>query len=113
MNILLSGSSGLVRRALIAFMTTKGYVVTRLLRPQSGPGDVRWDPVRGPVNVVAPGAVTNEEFTKTLGRVLGRPTLFPMPAFVARKPSGMCLGSHQQENKSVPLLRAPLRRLPR
>ena len=38
----------------------------------------------GPVNVVAPQAVTNQEFTKTLGRVLGRPTLFPMPAFAAR-----------------------------
>lgn len=40
--------------------------------------------VRGPVNLVAPRAVTNAEFTKTLGRVLGRPTLFPMPAFAVR-----------------------------
>ena len=40
--------------------------------------------LRGPVNAVAPQAVTNLEFTKTLGRVLGRPTLFPMPAFAAR-----------------------------
>jgi uncharacterized protein (TIGR01777 family) len=40
--------------------------------------------LRGPVNVVAPKAVTNVEYTKTLGRVLKRPTLFPMPAFVAR-----------------------------
>ena len=38
----------------------------------------------GPVNVVAPAPVTNREFTKTLGRVLRRPTLFPLPAFVAR-----------------------------
>jgi uncharacterized protein len=38
----------------------------------------------GPVNAVAPGAVTNRDFTKTLGRVLGRPTIFPMPAFAAR-----------------------------
>jgi uncharacterized protein (TIGR01777 family) len=38
----------------------------------------------GPVNAVAPGAVTNREFTKTLGSVLGRPTIFPMPAFAAR-----------------------------
>lgn len=40
--------------------------------------------LRGPVNAVAPGPVTNAEFTKTLGRVLGRPTIFPLPAFVAR-----------------------------
>lgn len=40
--------------------------------------------LRGVVNAVAPQAVTNLEFTKTLGRVLRRPTLFPMPAFAAR-----------------------------
>jgi uncharacterized protein (TIGR01777 family) len=38
----------------------------------------------GPVNAVSPVAVTNLEFTKALGRVLGRPTVFPMPAFAAR-----------------------------
>ncbi|HTN73810.1 MAG TPA: DUF1731 domain-containing protein, partial [Pirellulaceae bacterium] len=37
-----------------------------------------------PVNVVAPNPVTNHEFTKTLGRVLNRPTILPMPAFAAR-----------------------------
>lgn len=40
--------------------------------------------VSGPVNVVAPQAVTNREFTKTLGQVLRRPTIIPMPAFAAR-----------------------------
>jgi len=39
---------------------------------------------RGPVNFVAPNPVTNAEFTKTLGQVLSRPTLFPVPAFAAR-----------------------------
>jgi hypothetical protein len=38
----------------------------------------------GPVNVVAPKPVTNAEFTKALGRALGRPTLFPAPAFGLR-----------------------------
>src|SRR5439155_13918696 len=38
----------------------------------------------GPVNTVSPRPVTNEEFTKTLGRVLGRPTIAAMPAFAAR-----------------------------
>ncbi len=38
----------------------------------------------GPVNAAAPQQVTNREFTKTLGRVLGRPTLFPLPAFAVR-----------------------------
>ncbi len=40
--------------------------------------------LRGPVNAVAPNPVTNREFTHALGRVLSRPTLFPMPAFAAR-----------------------------
>jgi uncharacterized protein (TIGR01777 family) len=40
--------------------------------------------VRGPVNAVAPELVTNAEFTRTLGRVLHRPTVVPLPAFSAR-----------------------------
>lgn len=41
--------------------------------------------VEGPVNVVAPQAVTNKEFTRTLGRVLHRPTLpVPVPRAVLR-----------------------------
>jgi hypothetical protein len=40
--------------------------------------------LRGPVNAVAPQQVTNAEFTKALGRVLGRPTIFAVPAFAAR-----------------------------
>jgi uncharacterized protein (TIGR01777 family) len=40
--------------------------------------------LRGPVNAVAPQPVTNTEYTRTLGRVLSRPTVLPMPAFAAR-----------------------------
>jgi NAD dependent epimerase/dehydratase family enzyme len=36
------------------------------------------------VNAVAPNPVTNADFTKTLGRVLNRPTVLPMPAFATR-----------------------------
>ena len=42
------------------------------------------DSISGPVNAVAPQAVTNREFTKTLGAVLRRPTWLPTPAFVLR-----------------------------
>jgi uncharacterized protein (TIGR01777 family) len=45
---------------------------------------LKTDSLQGPVNAVAPNPVTNAEFTKTLGRVLGRPTVLPMPAFAAR-----------------------------
>ncbi|HUI44097.1 MAG TPA: TIGR01777 family oxidoreductase [Terriglobia bacterium] len=42
------------------------------------------EPLRGPVNAVAPNPVTNREFTKALGGVLGRPTPFRVPRFVLR-----------------------------
>lgn len=42
------------------------------------------DSVEGPVNVGSPNPVTNAEYTKVLGGVLGRPTLFPLPAPAAR-----------------------------
>jgi uncharacterized protein (TIGR01777 family) len=45
---------------------------------------LRTSSLQGPVNVVAPRPVTNLEFTKTLGRVLGRPTIAPLPGFMAR-----------------------------
>jgi len=35
----------------------------------------------GPVNLTAPEPVTNDDFTKTLGKVLSRPTLLPVPMF--------------------------------
>jgi uncharacterized protein len=38
----------------------------------------------GPVNMVAPVPVRNAEFAHVLASVLGRPALFPMPAFAAR-----------------------------
>jgi uncharacterized protein (TIGR01777 family) len=46
------------------------------------------DRVSGPFNLVAPGPVTNREFTKTLGRVLGRPTPVPVPAFALKAALG-------------------------
>jgi uncharacterized protein (TIGR01777 family) len=42
------------------------------------------DSLSGPVNVTAPDPPTNAEYTKTLGHVLGRPTIFPLPAPAAR-----------------------------
>jgi uncharacterized protein (TIGR01777 family) len=36
--------------------------------------------LEGPVNVTAPGPVRNRAFVRTLGRVLGRPSLVPAPA---------------------------------
>lgn len=35
----------------------------------------------GPVNAVAPQPLTNAQFTKVLGQVISRPTIFPVPSF--------------------------------
>ena len=40
--------------------------------------------LEGPVNVTVPDPPTNAVYTKTLGHVLGRPTVFPLPAPAAR-----------------------------
>ncbi len=42
------------------------------------------DALSGPVLAVAPNPVENRTFTKTLGRVLRRPTVLPVPAFALR-----------------------------
>lgn len=42
------------------------------------------DGLAGPVNVAAPEAVTNSEFTRALGRALSRPALFRAPALLLR-----------------------------
>lgn len=39
------------------------------------------DSLRGPANLTAPNPVTNAEFAKTLGRVLHRPAVVPVPGF--------------------------------
>jgi len=40
--------------------------------------------VRGPINATAPEPQTNKEFSATLGRMMGRPALFPVPGFALR-----------------------------
>ncbi|HEY7815790.1 MAG TPA: TIGR01777 family oxidoreductase [Nakamurella sp.] len=57
MNILLTGSSGLIGTALVDRLSTSHHAVTRLVRgapaPGPGPGTVAvgWDPVRGTIDV--------------------------------------------------------------
>jgi uncharacterized protein (TIGR01777 family) len=41
------------------------------------------DGADGVLNATAPSPVTNRDFTHALGRAVGRPTLFPVPAFAA------------------------------
>jgi uncharacterized protein len=43
--------------------------------------DERWS---GPINATAPEPVSNRDFSRTLGKVLGRPALLPVPAAALR-----------------------------
>jgi uncharacterized protein (TIGR01777 family) len=40
--------------------------------------------LRGAVNTTAPNPVTNEEFTRTFGKVLHRPAILPVPGFAIK-----------------------------
>ena len=46
------------------------------------------DDLSGPVNLCSPNPVTNSEFTRTMGSVLRRPALFPVPRFALRITQG-------------------------
>lgn len=92
--MILSPHGGALHKMLPAFKAGVGGVV--------GSGDqfISWISIRdvaaiinflsknesitGPVNVVSPIQTTNRELTKTLGRVLGRPTAFKVPATMAK-----------------------------
>lgn len=94
LGIVLSPAGGALAKMLLPFKAGVGGVV--------GPGTqyVSWialddivaviqhlldrGDLAGPVNAASPQPVTNAELTKTLGRVLGRPTLIPVPAFALR-----------------------------
>jgi uncharacterized protein (TIGR01777 family) len=43
--------------------------------------DVRWS---GPINATAPAPVTNRDFSRALGEVLGRPAVLPVPGAALR-----------------------------
>ena len=87
--IVLSPDGGALKRMLLPFKLGAGGRIASGKQYMSWIGlddEVRallalleQDAYRGPVNLTAPNPVTNEEFTKTLGSVLGRPTILPTP----------------------------------
>lgn len=60
------------------------------------------DAARGPFNLSAPNPVTNAEFTRTLGRVLGRPSIFPVPAFALKLALGELSDALLTGQRAVP-----------
>jgi uncharacterized protein (TIGR01777 family) len=112
LGLVLSPAGGVLGKMLLPFRAGLGGVVGR------GSQYMSWvaiddllgalhhllldDALEGPVNVVAPEPVTNREFTKTLGRVLGRPTVVPVPAFALR----LALGGEMADETLLASLRA-------
>ncbi len=45
---------------------------------------LKHEELSGPINFTAPNPVSNKVFVKTLGRILRRPTWFPLPVFAAK-----------------------------
>ncbi|HKY63788.1 MAG TPA: TIGR01777 family oxidoreductase [bacterium] len=92
--VILSRSGGMLKKILLPFKLGVGGIIG------SGRQYMSWitledvvgaiefalqnSSLQGPVNTVAPEAVTNREFTKALGRKLWRPTCLPLPASTAR-----------------------------
>ena len=56
----------------------------------------------GPFNITAPGPVPNREFTQALGKVLGRPVLFRVPAWPLRALMGEMSDLLLEGQRTVP-----------
>ncbi|HOT51030.1 MAG TPA: TIGR01777 family oxidoreductase [Candidatus Hydrogenedentes bacterium] len=92
--MVLSGAGGALRAMLPAFRLGMGGIVG------NGRQYMSWiaiddlvaairlllhnESLSGPVNIVSPHPVANSAFTKTLGRILHRPAIIPVPAFAIR-----------------------------
>lgn len=79
----------------IALDDVVGAIQHSLLRPE----------LSGPVNLVAPEPATNDEFTRCLAAVLGRPAFIPVPALAFR----LALGRMAEETVLASQRVAPLR----
>ncbi|MHC4099572.1 MAG: TIGR01777 family oxidoreductase [Planctomycetota bacterium] len=69
---------------------------------------LRDDRASGPINLVAPEAVTSRAFARTLGRVLGRPSWLPAPRFGLRIAVGELANSMTMSQHVVPQKAADL-----
>ena len=91
--VVLSPNGGALKKMLLPFKLGLGGVIG------SGKQFMSWiglndltriisfclhNDIHGPVNAVSPEPLTNRDFTKCMGRVLRRPTIFPLPAPVLR-----------------------------
>ncbi len=60
------------------------------------------DAIHGPMNACAPEPVTNRDFTRTLGAVVSRPTIFPVPRIALRVAFGETADVVLASQRAVP-----------
>jgi uncharacterized protein (TIGR01777 family) len=92
--VILSHKGGALAKMLPAFKWGLGGRIGRGIQPFSWISltdlvrAIRWlikhPEVTGPVNLVAPEIVTQENFAKTLGKILHRPTFFVLPDWLIK-----------------------------
>lgn len=92
--IVLSTSGGALEKMLLPFKLGLGGVVGSGKQymswisleevPRIIEHIIKTESISGPLNMVSPEPVTNYEFTKCLGKALSRPTIFPLPATIAK-----------------------------
>ncbi len=58
--------------------------------------------IKGPINAVSPTPITNETFTKSLGKILNRPTLFTVPQIALKLALGEMAQIVTQSQKVIP-----------
>jgi uncharacterized protein (TIGR01777 family) len=100
--LVLDPSNGLLRRFLLPFKLGLGGPIAggEQYMPWIHVGDevrmLLWaldsEDASGVYNATSPNPVTNREFTKTLGRVLGRPAIMPVPKLALKARLGDELG---------------------
>jgi uncharacterized protein (TIGR01777 family) len=94
LGVVLSGSGGALPRMLAPFRWGVGgrigsgrqFMSWIAIEDLVGMIDhaIHCNSLQGPLNAVSPNPVTNSEFSKTIGKILKRPALFPVPAFTLR-----------------------------
>ena len=58
--------------------------------------------ISGPINAAAPGIISMKEFSKILGKILNRPSMFPVPRIILRLVIGQAAESFLASQRVIP-----------
>ncbi len=115
MGVVLSSSGGALRKMLTPFRLGLGGQIGNgrqwfpWIHEEDAAGALvhclETDSISGAVNASSPGILTNRDFTKALGKVLGKPTVVPVPGLLLRavlgEMSGILLASQRMSSAKL------------